>query len=122
LPAANIGEWARGTFRRLGRFEPMADASNVRQNGGCSMSRLLLSATAAAVICISCGPALATESGAIGGGIAGAVGGAAVGGPVGAIVGGVGGAAIGNSMTNHRYYHHHYAYYHHRHYHPYYRY
>jgi hypothetical protein len=81
------------------------------------MSRWMLGLAAATLVCASCGQALATESGALTGGVAGAIGGAVVGGPVGAVVGGVGGAAIGNAMTNHRYYYHHrYAYYHHRYY------
>jgi hypothetical protein len=88
-----------------------------------SMSRWMLAAAAATLICASSSAALANESGALTGGVAGAIGGAVVGGPVGAVVGGVGGAAIGNSMTNHhRYYHHHYAYYpyhHHHYYNPY---
>jgi hypothetical protein len=84
-----------------------------------SMSRWMLGAAAATLICASSSVALADPNGAVTGGVAGAVGGAVVGGPVGAVVGGLGGAAIGNSMTNHRYYHHHYAYYHHHHYHPY---
>jgi hypothetical protein len=80
------------------------------------MSRWMLAAATAILICASSSAALADQSGAVTGGVAGAVGGAVIGGPVGAVVGGVGGAAIGNSMTNHhRYYHHHYADYH-RHY------
>jgi hypothetical protein len=78
------------------------------------MSRWMLAAATATLICASSSAALADQSGAVTGGVAGAVGGAVVGGPVGAVVGGVGGAAIGNSMSNHhRYYHHHYADYHH---------
>ena len=80
------------------------------------MTRWMLGAATAMLICASSTAALADQAGAVTGGVAGAVGGAVVGGPVGAIVGGVGGAAIGNSMTHHRhYYHHHYAYYHHHH-------
>ena len=77
------------------------------------MSRWILAAATATLICAS-SAALADSSGAVTGGVAGAVGGAVVGGPVGAVVGGVGGAAIGNSMTNHHYHH---AYYHHHYYH-----
>ena len=84
------------------------------------MTRWILGAAAAMLVCASSTAAMADQAGAVTGGVAGAVGGAVVGGPVGAIVGGVGGAAIGNSMSNrrHYYHHHHYAYYHH-HYHPY---
>jgi hypothetical protein len=78
------------------------------------MSRWMLAAATATLICASSSAALADSSGAVTGGVAGAVGGAVVGGPVGAVVGGVGGAAIGNSMTNHHYHH---AYYHHHYYH-----
>ena len=83
------------------------------------MSRMLLGASAAALIFAYAHAAFADEAGAVTGGVAGAVGGAAVGGPVGAVVGGVGGAAVGNSMTNHRRYYHGYAYYpyHHHHHH-----
>jgi hypothetical protein len=87
-----------------------------------SMTRWILGAAAATLLCASSSGALANQSGAVTGGVAGAIGGAAVGGPVGAVVGGFGGAAIGNSMTNHHYYHHHYVYHHHPYYHPYYRY
>ena len=59
------------------------------------MSRWMLAAAAATLICASSSAALADSSGAVTGGVAGAVGGAVVGGPVGAVVGGVGGAAIG---------------------------
>ena len=69
------------------------------------MSRWMLAAATATLICASALAALANQSGAVTGGVAGAIGGAVVGGPVGAVVGGVGGAAIGNSMTNHRRYH-----------------
>src|SRR5271166_1687442 len=85
------------------------------------MYRMLLGASAAALIFAFAHAAFADEAGAVTGGVAGAVGGAAVGGPVGAVVGGVGGAAVGDTMTNHRRYYHGYAYYpyHHHHHHYY---
>src|SRR5580704_4913827 len=84
------------------------------------MSRMLLGASAAALIFGYAHVAFADEAGAVTGGVAGAIGGAAVGGPVGAVVGGVGGAAVGNSMTHHRHYGYAYYPYHHHHHHYYY--
>ncbi len=78
------------------------------------MTRWMLGAATATLLCASSTAALADQAGAVTGGVAGAVGGAVVGGPVGAIVGGVGGAAVGNAVSGHRhYYRHGFAYHHH---------
>src|ERR1700722_10914493 len=114
----------KGTFRRLRRFIRCEDGAR-RQHRQLPpipmevfMSKWMLAAATATLICASSSAVLADQAGAVTGGVAGAVGGAVIGGPVGAVVGGVGGAAIGSWMTNHHHYYHH-AYYHHHYYHHY---
>src|SRR4029077_16871148 len=94
-----------GTSKPHARSAFTASLSHLAMPRGQSevfMSRMLLGASAAALIFGYAHVAFADDAGAVTGGVAGAIGGAAGGGPVGAVVGGVGGAAVGNSMTHHR--------------------